>query len=77
MFYLKGKRLNQHQANSVSAELGGSTNVEQQELNEKGTPKKSRKDKGLPPTMDFNKAHELWGHKSKGLIVKTAKYYGV
>jgi hypothetical protein len=46
-------------------------------LDEKGTPKKRNKEKGLPQSMDFNKAHKLWVHKSKGLIVKTAKYYGV
>jgi hypothetical protein len=54
----------------------GWTNVSIQELDEQGTPKKWRITKGLPPTMDFNKAHELWGHKSKSLIAKSAKYYG-
>jgi hypothetical protein len=77
MFYLKGKRLNEEQVHSVASEPGGWTDVAQQELDEKGTPKKRNKEKGLPRSMDFNEAHELWGHKCKGLIKKTAKYFGV
>ncbi len=38
---------------------------------------KHQREKPLPKTMDINEAHELWGHKSKQLLIKTAKYYGV
>jgi hypothetical protein len=31
----------------------------------------------MPKTMDNNEAHELRGHKSKALLIKTAKYFKV
>jgi hypothetical protein len=38
---------------------------------------KCKREKVLPGIMDINKAHGLWGHKSKQLLTKTAKYYKV
>jgi hypothetical protein len=38
---------------------------------------KHQREKSRPKTMDINEAHGLWGHKSKQLLIKTAKYFGV
>jgi hypothetical protein len=38
---------------------------------------KHKRERVMLKTMDINEAHELWGHKSKQLFIKTAKYFGV
>jgi hypothetical protein len=51
-------------------------NAKNNDIDEIGQTKHKR-EKVLPKTMDINEAHKLWGHKSKQLLTKTAKYYGV
>ena len=76
MFYLRGKRVALESVH-VNEKESTWTDVAKEDLDDTKKPKSRRREKNLPKTMDFNEAHDIWGHKGKGLLQKTAKRYGM
>jgi hypothetical protein len=71
MFYLLGIRTGDKAANLATNKEGGEWQDVAEEVDEKGkTPKTN---------MDGHTcgAHQIWGHKGKALLVKTAKFHNI